>query len=120
MEGNFSEQLKTVLSDPEAMATIAGLAKNFAQKNAEKPGSTSSDSGQSGEAPKPSPGAFSDLMASPAIASVLRLLGDGSRERMALLVAMRPFVRDEKKEKLDRIIQTMKMLDLLVSAQKLL
>ena len=116
MDGNFSEQLKTVLSDPEAMATITKLAKGFAAKNT---GEAPSAGDSSPARENPSAG-LSDLMASPAIASALRLLGDGSKERMALLVAMRPFVRDEKKEKLDRIIQTMKMLDLLVSAQKLL
>lgn len=119
MDGGFSEQLKTVLSDPEAMATIANLAKGFAQKQS---GQSQGMGSASAEAVKndDGKGTLSELMSSPAIASVLRLLGDGSKERMALLLAMRPFVRDEKKEKLDRIIQTMKMLDLLVSAQKLL
>lgn len=113
MDAGFSEKLKTVLSDPDAMATITQLAKNFAK--------TSSDSEKANEDASnfPAKNALGELMGQPAIASALKLLGDGSRERMALLQAMRPFVKEEKKEKLDRIIQTMKMLDLLVSAQKL-
>lgn len=114
---SFSEKLKTVLSDPESMAKITEIAKGFAQRQ--------SGGGESAppkeEAPAlPSPDPVGELMHSPAIAEALRLLGNGSRERVALLVAMRPFVKDEKKEKLDKIIGTMKTLDLITSAQKLL
>jgi hypothetical protein len=97
------------------MATITRLAKNFATKEA----SASSNQGSS-DSPTPGDWGIGELMRQPAIASALRVLGDGSKERMALLTAMRPFVRDEKKEKLDRIIKTMKMLELLSGAQKLL
>ncbi len=117
MDGNFSDKLKTVLSDPDAMATITKLAKNFSQSTsgAENAQEVSSESALTADK-KP----LEEMMEQPAIAAALKLLGDGSRERMALLQAMRPFVKQEKKEKLDRIIQTMKMLDLLVSTQKLI
>ncbi|MBR3837499.1 MAG: hypothetical protein IKJ74_05055 [Clostridia bacterium] len=120
MEGDFSQKLQQVLSDPNAMATIAGLAQNFSKKNAESTGAseTSLPTG-AGEAPREK-GVLGEMLEQPAIASALKMLGDGSRERVALLQAMRPFVKDEKKERLDRIIQTMKTLDLLLSAQKLL
>ncbi len=114
MDAGFSEQLKTVLSDPEAMATITRLAKNFAAKE----GASSPEAGHS-DPPTAGDSGIGELMRQPAIASALRVLGDGSKERMALLIAMRPFVKDEKKEKLDRIIKTMKMLELLSGAQKL-
>ena len=121
MDG-FSDQLKTVLNDPESMAKIAELAKNFAARKEAPP---------TGEAPPlPLPageesasmpfGNVLEGLRSPAIAEALRLLSNGSRERVALLQAMRPFVREEKKEKLDKIIQTMKTLDLITSAQKLI
>ena len=115
MDGNFSDRLKTVLADPDAMATITSLAKNFASREG-------GNAGEGKEAPPAAPPSnpFGELMSQPAIASALRVLGDGSRERLALLSAMRPFVKDEKKAKLDRIISTMKTLDLLLSAQKLL
>ncbi len=129
---SFSDKLKTVLNDPESMAKIAELAKNFAgSKNAAPPSAESASNevaesvpSVAGAAPpsgEPSGlgGAF-DLIRSPAIAEALQMLHNGSRERVALLQAMRPFVRDEKKEKLDKIIQTMKTLDLISSAQKLI
>ena len=113
MNGDFSEKLKTVLSDPDAMATITSLAKNFAQGEKK-------EEGFSTDAPSTAKAGLGELLRQPAIADAIRILGDGSRERLALLRAMRPFVKDEKKEKLDRIIQTMQTLDLLTSAQKLL
>ncbi len=125
MDGNFSDQLKTVLSDPDAMATIAKLAQNFAQKNASQGegGASETEATPAQISPpvtEPAFGGIGDLMRQPAIAGALNLLSNGSQERVALLKAMRPFVKEEKKEKLDRIIQTMKMLELLGSAQKLL
>lgn len=129
---SFSDKLKTVLNDPESMAKIAELAKNFAgNKNASPPQSSENRTAELSENPPPSVsgappeggsglgGAF-DLIRSPAIAEALQMLQNGSRERVALLQAMRPFVREEKKEKLDKIIQTMKTLDLITSAQKLI
>lgn len=121
MDG-FSEKLKTVLSDPESMAKITEIARGFAEKkNAAPPGEQASSATPEEKAPSlPPPDPMGELLHSPAIAEALRLLGNGSRERVALLQAMRPFVKDEKKVKLDKIISTMKTLDLLTSAQKLL
>lgn len=114
MDG-FSEKLKTVLSDPESMAKITEIARGFAEKK------TVEQAPPAAEAPPlPPPDTAGELLHSPAIAEALRLLGNGSRERVALLQAMRPFVKEEKKAKLDKIIGTMKTLELLTSAQKLL
>lgn len=117
---SFSDKLKTVLSDPESMAKITEIAKNFAAKSS----APSLEGDFSAEKESASEGApfdpLSEMIHSPVIAEALRVLGNGSRERVALLSAMRPFVKDEKKEKLDKIIGTMKTLDLITSAQKLL
>ncbi len=116
---SFSDKLKTVLSDPESMAKITEIAKNFAAKNA----APSLEKAPSQEEEKGEEKAFDpmgEILHSPVIAEALRVLGNGSRERVALLSAMRPFVKEEKKEKLDKIIGTMKTLDLITSAQKLL
>jgi hypothetical protein len=123
---SFSDKLKTVLSDPAAMETIASLAKGFAASS-QRGDQRAEDAGRSEEParavaalPAVAPSPAAELMRSPAIKEALRLLNDGSRERVALLKAMRPFVKEEKKEKLDRIIQTMQLLDLLSSAEKLI
>ena len=129
---SFSDKLKMVLQDPAAMETITSLAKNFAASSgggSPAPASSSEkgreSSGMEGqragtEMPLTGENNVRELMRSPAIAEALRLLNDGSRERVALLQAMRPFVREEKRAKLDHIIQTMKLLDLIGSAQKLI
>ena len=109
MDG-FSEKLKTVLSDPESMAKITEIARGFAEKKAQPPSAPT----------LPAPDSMGELLQSPAIAEALRLLGNGSRERVELLKAMRPFVKEEKKARLDKIISTMKTLELLTSAQKML
>ncbi len=113
---NFSDKLKTVLSDPESMAKITELAKNFAAKEKGGP----APQGEKSEEAVSSGSVLADLVQTPAIHKALQVLGDGSRERIALLSAMRPFVKEEKKQKLDKIISTMKTLDLISSAQKLL
>ena len=118
---SFSDKLKTVLSDPESMAKITEIAKSFAAKNSAPPsleGGTSAEEGKASQGNAFDP--MAEMLRSPMIAEALRVLGNGSRERVALLSAMRPFVKEEKKEKLDKIIGTMKTLDLITSAQKLL
>lgn len=113
MDG-FSEKLKSVLNDPESMAKITEIARGFAEKKPSAPPAVAAVREAGASDP------VGELLHSPAIAEALRLLGNGSRERVALLQAMRPFVKEEKKAKLDKIIGTMKTLDLLTSAQKLL
>ena len=115
---SFSDKLKTVLSDPESMAKITEIAKGFAAR--EQQGTVESENDREGEKKSEKTSPVMELIQSPAIAEALRLLGNGSRERVNLLLAMRPFVKDNKKEKLDKIIGTMRTLDLITSTQKLL
>ncbi len=115
---SFSDKLKTVLSDPESMAKITEIAKGFAAR--EQKENAGNDENRDQEGKKAGVDPVMELVRSPAIAEALRLLGNGSRERVNLLLAMRPFVKDNKKEKLDKIISTMRTLDLITSTQKLL
>ncbi len=118
---SFSDKLKTVLSDPESMAKITEIAKGFAaRQNSEGVEDKASEPSEENREEIPRFDPVGELMHSPAISEALRVLGNGSRERIALLVAMRPFVKEEKKERLDKIIGTMKTLDLITSTQKLL
>lgn len=114
---SFSDKLKTVLSDPESMAKITEIAKGFAAKEGKTHVNDEERRTEKGEA---ATDLMTELVHSPAIGEALRLLGNGSRERVNLLLAMRPFVKENKKEKLDKIISTMRTLDLITSAQKLL
>ena len=104
MDG-FSDLLSKVLADPESMSAIAGLARRFSEEKTEP-------------AQEELPAASETLLGVPAISKALQLLGEGSRERIALLCAMRPYLREEKRARLDTVIATMKTLDLLCSAEK--
>ena len=120
MDG-FSDKLKTILSDPESLNTIMNLAKGFT--GPPSPGGPREE-GQGGEedsaAWTPPASAATDLMNIPGMGDLLHTISSGSRERIDLLQAMRPFVKETKKPKLDKIIQAMKTLDLFTTAQKLL
>ena len=98
MDG-FSEMLSKVLSDPESMSAIRSVAQQFAADN---PRET--------EAEEETPSVAQTLLGMPAISRTLRLLSNGSRERIQLLCALRPFIREEKRGRLDTVISTMKTL----------
>ena len=110
---SFSDQLGKVLSDPESLQKITKIAQSLAITN-QTPSAKKSE-----DAPKESTAPCGDTPAPlPFVADALRLFQNGSRERLMLLQAMRPFVQEEKRIRLDRIIQTLKMLDLLSLSQK--
>ena len=88
MDGQFSDRLKTVLSDPDAMETIAKLARNFAKKNPSAQKEASESPSQTLPGPPRESGGLGELFQQPAIASALKFLQDGSRERVALLQAI--------------------------------
>ncbi len=112
---DLSDKLKTVLSDPDSMAKIMDLAQNFSLRP-EPAAAPSEEEHVSNEAiPVNGRGTerkkiFDEV---PYLAEIVRVFGEGSHERVALLQAMRPFVREEKQGKLDKIIQTLKALELL-------
>ncbi len=108
MDG-FSEMLSKVLSDPESMSAIRSMAQQFA----------SDDKKERGEREE-TPSVAQTLLGVPAISRALHLLSNGSRERIDLLCALRPFIREEKRSRLDTVISTMKTLDLLCAAEKLI
>ena len=101
MENDLSAALESVLSDPAQMEKLTEMAKGLL--------------GQAGQAPAQTPAAET---AAPPTAADSRLLaalgkafaGGGERSRStALLVAMRPYMKPEKQEKLDRAMQIARM-----------
>ena len=102
MDGDIGELLESVLRDPEQMNRIAAAAQSLMNADA----AVSAPMAAGAPAPVPAPSQESKLLA-----SISGLLGQKSEQSRsaALLNAMRPYMRPEKQEKLDRAMQITRM-----------
>lgn len=105
MEKSFEEKLNAILSNPEQMAGIAQMAQQLLGQNG----------GEAAPAETPAPPASE----AGGIASVLgKLAGGGKSKSEALLLAMEPYLRPERREKLRRAMKLSRMLSLAGSVMK--
>lgn len=105
MEGELGSLLQSVLSDPDQMAQITQLAQGLMGGSA--PGETPG-------APEPAPSEGKASGSDPGLLSALgkafsRPGGEKQSRSTALLLAMRPYMRPEKQEKLDRALKMAQM-----------
>ena len=114
----FEDKLNAILSNPEAMAQVMGLAQSLSGSGAFE------GAGHSEEKPKNSTetsgggvGSLGDLFSQvdPNIISrLLPLLGElnqsGSDERLQLLYALKPFLKPERRDKVDRAAKAAKLI----------
>lgn len=116
----FDERLASLLADPDAMAQIMSLAQNL---SGGADANTEAAAADKNASPPPEPSdvssLFSNLAASvdPALLSrlipVLSQLGRSeSSETGAFLHALRPFLREERREKVEQAAQLAKMIHL--------
>ena len=116
----FEEQLNAILSNPDAMAQIAGLAQSLDLGGG--------NGGQAASPPPPAPAqsaapaasggpaGLGDLLgnADPGlIARLLPLVGEltgGNDQRMALLYALKPFLKPERRDKVDQAARAARLL----------
>ena len=127
--GEFEEKLNSVLSNPDAMSQIMNLAQSLnlggGSGGGEAPGG-----GQNGPPPPPpagSSGGGGDGTAGLAgLGSLLgqidpkwinrllplvgELTGGGNDERMQLLYALRPFLKPERRDKVERAAKTARLI----------
>lgn len=101
--GDFEEKLESILNNPQAMGQIMSLAQSL--------GASSSPP----EAPPmdtPSPLSDSGFQLDPrlltGIASLLSQYNHNDDQRVALLQALKPFVKEKRYAKLDKAIQITK------------
>ena len=124
---DFEEQLNSVLSNPDAMSQIMNLAQSL---NLGGGGGESPQGGQGGgnEPPPPPPpsGGGDGLGGLAGLGSLLgqidpkwinrllplvgELTGGGSDERMQLLYALRPFLKPERQDKVERAAKTARLI----------
>ncbi len=126
--GELEEKLESVLSDPEAMARIMSLAKSLDLGSGQSRNGTAPESVPPPEPPSPAPqrAAGGDLLEGlsaldpkllSAAAGLFAQYQNGNDDRrVALLNALRPFVREERYAKLDKAIQIARLSRLIRSA----
>lgn len=116
---DLGEKLKSVLSDKDSFAQIMSLAKTLGVKEGQDVQASSDDSGsahEKNEADNKTRG-ISTLLDMPQIKN---LFTNGSKDRINLLKALKPYLRDEKRAKVDRITNAISTIDTLYAAKDLL
>lgn len=123
--GDFEEKLNAILSNPDALAQVANLAQSLnlggsaAQDGAPSQDPAAADSAEpSGGAPDL--GALSGLgelfgqidpnMLKKFLPLLNEFTGGSSDERLQLLYALRPFLRPERRDKIERAVKTAKLI----------
>lgn len=115
----FEEKLESILSNPQAMEQIMSLAQSLG-------GSAPSSDSEAPPEQKPSsvlPDGLGLGQIDPRIltgvAQLLSQGGSGEDDRVALLQALRPFVREQRYAKLDKAIQIARLSRLIRMALEL-
>lgn len=98
MADDLSEKIRAVLSDPESAAKIASIASSL---------------GVSGAAEKPPPQEDAPAVVPTAALSAQPPYNRGNDKNAALLHAIKPFLREEKRDKLDSLIRAMSVAELI-------
>lgn len=119
---DFEDKLNAILSNPEAMGQVMQLAQSLNLGGAPV---GDGDSGDSAPPPPPPPsggggmdfGGLGDLLGNLDPKMLQRLLplvgeltGEGDDRRRQLLYALRPFLKPERRDKIDRALKTAKLL----------
>ena len=120
----FEEKLNSILGNQEAMGQIMALARSLSGEQS-PPADGGAQAGEEPPAPSAPEGAPPDLSAllgqvNPKLLQTgLQLMGQLQEEEArstALLNALRPFLREERRARLDRAIQLTRMTKLLRAA----
>ena len=101
----FDEKLNQILSNPDAMAQIARLAQSL---NADAPPDNASSPAPSDTASSPAPdGNMPPNADAGTVAQFLPLLQElgGDSDARRLLYALRPYLRPQKQEKVERALR---------------
>ncbi len=106
MDGDFASKLKTVLSDPEAMAKISAIASNLGGVPADQPQRTE---------PKQETASFSPDLLSTVGQNLLPMQND---PRVALLSSLKPLLREEKRGKVDALMKALAVASMMKNFRK--
>lgn len=109
---DLENKISEILGDPQAMAGILSLAQSLGLT----PSSEESEPTEPAAAPPPPQ---SDPM-SGSMAQLLSMAGSLGGKEMALLQALRPLLREDRRAKLDRAIQAARISQIAGTAMKAL
>lgn len=98
MDGNFSEMVQSVMSDPDAMSKLMEVAKGLMP-----------DSSTPITPAVVQPEHIPDSKSAEGIISKIK---SGNDERIALISALRPFLSAERRKSADNLIKMLKMMKL--------
>lgn len=108
LDGDFAEKLKTVLSDPEAMAKISaiasGLGASAQTETTNEPEKEAETVGQSG---------VSDIL--PVLSQSFSPQSD---PRLALLYSLKPLLREDKRDKIDSLTKALTIASMMKQFRK--
>ncbi len=104
MDGDLGAKLEAVLSDPEQMEKLTQMAKGLMGQMGGPTPTDGAPAAPADGAPLPE----GDAKFLSAIGRAFAVNGESSRST-ALLLAMRPYMKPEKQEKLDRALQIARM-----------
>ena len=105
--GEFEEKLNAILSNPDALAQVANLAQSLNLGG----GSENGDGAAAEGGAEPDLGGLSglgDLLGQ--IDPGLLTGNGGSDERLQLLYALRPFLKPERRDKVERAVKTARLI----------
>lgn len=106
--GEFEDKINNILSSPEDLEKIMSIAKSF---------SSGQDSKAQEDSPNPGLGALGGLDLGSLDPKMLQMMGTMMREyssssdskNLALISAMKPYLKQDRHEKVDKAIQLAKM-----------
>lgn len=103
LDADFSEKLKNVLSDPEAMAKITAIASSLG---------TTPQEAEKTEAQTAEPQSLPSAI--PAITSML----PQSDPRLALLSSVKPLLKEEKRSRVDALLNALTIASVMKNLRK--
>ena len=107
---DFEEKLNSILSSPEAMAQVAALAQSLGNQEPEHTEETKPTSSSDGI------GSLLGSLDPSLIGKFLPLLSEmnspGNEQRQQFLYALRPFLKESRRDKVDKALQVARILHL--------
>ena len=115
----WEDKLNTLISDPDAMAQVMQMAQSLSHQMGASGGSASSSGDPAAAADVPPPQELSSLLGGVDPALIQRLLPllsqmnrAESSETTAFLLALRPFLKPERRDKVERAAQLARLIHL--------